>query len=209
MAALALLARVIGADIPVVTTDRRTCLAGTVGAGVSYGTRVSVIATTRDVLVGAASSRQTGIKRTGISVITFQGACTQTDTSRAGVSSGARIVVITCHRIIGVLTSVQSVTGVIGAGIAIFTIKCGTGLAGAIGADVIYCTSAVIVAWRSVVAVLTAHNRVTPVISADIAVIAIGRAGTSSQPNNSSAPHQRRSTCGDALAGQHHRPNRD
>ena len=132
--------------------------------------------------MGAASPRQTGVERTGISVITFQGAGAQTDPCRASVSRGARIVIVTCHRIVGMRTSVQCVTGIISARIAIVTIKCGTGLAGAIGTDVIDCTSTVIAAWRCIVAMLTAQNRIAPVIGADIAIIAVGRAGTYASP---------------------------
>lgn len=141
-------------------------------AKVISGTGIAVAAGVVVVHINTPTAWITRIGRTRIVVITNQCGSAHTRAARADVVGGAGISVITRRRIVGIHAARLWVAGVIGATVVVVAGDCGTSYAGAAATRIIGGTGVAVVTCGCVIGKGTTRRRSTPIVGADIVVVA-------------------------------------
>lgn len=139
--------------------------------------RIAARCADRCVCVPATRQRIAEVERTFVHVVAIGCWAAVANTPAARIQGSARVAVVTRQGVVGVDAAQNHVARVGCADVAVITIRRGTAVARSTAAHVHRRTGIAVATWIGVVVVETAASRMTSIIGAAVAVIAV-RSGT-------------------------------
>ena len=166
-------ARIVGADVLIIATQRTAPLALALSASINGSTDIAVIAGSSIVGVNATTRRVAGIAGARVRIITIKPPLANAKATRAQIVESARVAIVTFAVVGDVLTAFLGIAGIAGA--VVLVVAGHRDLALTLALDTRVCRRAevLIVAWCAVMGVQTTALRITRIIGADIAIIAV------------------------------------
>jgi len=183
-------ARIVGADVPIVTVNRRAGRALTVCAGVIQGARIAVVASTVNRFILTTFSGQAAIQGARIGVVAVRGSGVVALPFLAEVPGGANVAIV-ARGVVGlVVASQRLIAQVVGAHIAVVAVQGRAANALAFCTYVRFGAGATIVALKDVVFINAPFQRVAQLVGASVAVIAVDRCAASADAAGALAVHR-------------------
>jgi len=175
-------AAVVGTDIAIVAVRRRAAHARPAAARVVSGTGVAVIARGRIVRVHAAGGGVAAVVGTDVAIVAGRRRAAHARPAAASVVGGAGITVVARDVVVDVHATSLRIANVVGTDIAVVTVGRRAPDTRPIGAGVAGGAGVAVAARGRIVGVRAASGRVTVVVGADVAIVAVRRQAAHARP---------------------------